>query len=96
MAFQALPASQEDDSANGDSESDLYDGDDDPSNAFMFEVPVDFELIEKPAFLPDGAAIKGTFILMLLEQGLFLGKFSEYKPRATKFKYIITSTVPTI
>ena len=90
FVFQALPASQEDDSANGDSESDLDDDDDDPSNAFMSEVPADFELIEKPAFLPDGGAIKGAFILILLEQGWFLGKFSEYKPRSAKFKYVIT------
>ena len=90
MEFQALPASQEDDSANDDSESDLDDGDDDLGNAFMFEVPADFELIAKPVFLPDGEAIKGTFILMLFEQGWFLGKFSEYKPRSTKFKYVIT------
>ena len=69
MEFQALPASQEDDSANDDSESDLDDGDDDLGNAFMFEVPADFELIAKPVFLPDGEAIKGTFILMLFEQG---------------------------
>ena len=63
MVFQALPASQEDDPANGDSETDLNDNDDAPSNAFMFEVPVDFGLIEKPAVLPDGAAIKGAFYL---------------------------------
>ena len=69
MQFQALPASQKDDSATGDSESDLDDGDDDLGNAFMFEVPADFELIAKPVFLPDGEAIKGTFILMLFEQG---------------------------
>ena len=34
-------------------------------HAFMFEVPADCELIEKPAFLPDGEAIKGAFIVML-------------------------------
>ena len=42
--FQALSASQENDSANGDPESDLDDGDDHPGNAFMFEVPADCEL----------------------------------------------------
>ena len=56
----------------------------------MFKMPGDFELIEKPAFLPDDAAIKGAFILVLLEKGWFLGKFSEYKPRATKIKNDIT------
>ena len=92
MVFQALSASQEDDSANGDSESDLDDDDDDPINEFMFEVLADCELIEKPAFLPDGEAIKGAFIVMFFEQDWFLGKFSEYKPRSTKFKfkYVIT------
>ena len=54
----------------------MDDDDDDPSNAFMFEVPADFELVEKPAFLPDGEEIKGAFIVMLLDQGWFLGRFS--------------------
>ena len=58
--------------------------------SLLFAVPSGFKLLDHPSNLP--TKIDGLFILLLFNTGWNLVKFTEYKPRATKFKYIITYT----
>ena len=55
-------------------------------------MPSGFKLVEKPTALPTALPtdINGLFIFLLFPVGWDLGKFIEYKPNNTKFKYTIT------
>ena len=86
--LRALPASSGG-AANDNSDDDAGSGDEgEETQEFMFAVPPGFDLVDKPEGLPTN--ISGMFILLLFNTGWCLGKVTEHKPRANKYKYVIT------
>ena len=84
-AYRSLPATLDE----ADDDADDNDVSDDGENPdFLFAVPPGFGVVGKPESLPTD--IDGLFVMLLFNVGWCLGKFTEYKPLARKYKFVIT------